>query len=189
MERVACWAHARRKFVEAESESPQAVRMVHGLIGHLYRDEYQYDDKRHSPKLRATRRLAQSTQVLSRIEKVVQILHLRARPKSRLGKACTYLLGQWTALLRIRQHGQVRLDNNLIENAIRPSAVGKKNFLFIGSPDAGQHSAIIYSIIVSCERHGIDPLAYMTDLLHRLPTMSNQDDLDPLLPSNWKEAL
>lgn len=187
--RVACWAHARRKFVEAESESPQVVRMVLGLIGHLYRDEYQYDDKRHSPKLRAIRRLAQSTQVLSRIEKVVQILHLRTRPKSKLGKACTYLLGQWTALLRIRQHGQVRLDNNLIENAIRPSAVGKKNFLFIGSPEAGQRSAIIYSIIVSCERHGIDPLAYMTDLLHRLPTMSNQDDLDPLLPSNWKEAL
>lgn len=187
--RVACWAHARRKFVEAESESPQAVRMVLGLIGHLYRDEYQYDDKGHSPKLRAIRRIAQSTQVLNRIEKVVQILHLRTRPKSKLGKACTYLLGQWAALLRIRQYGQVRLDNNLIENAIRPSAVGKKNFLFIGSPDAGQRSAILYSIIVSCERHGIDPLAYMTDLLHRLPTMSNQDDLDPLLPSNWKEAL
>ena len=186
--RVACWAHARRKFVEAESESPQAVRMVLGLIAHLYRDEYQYDEKRHSPKLRALRRLAQSTQVLSRIEKVVQRLQLRARPKSKLGKACTYLLGQWAALLRIRQHGQVRLDNNLIENAIRPSAVGKKNFLFIGSPDAGKRSAIIYSIIVSCERHGIDPLGYMTDLLHRLPTMNNQDDLDSLLPSNWKEA-
>ncbi len=187
--RVACWAHARRKFVEAEKESPQAVRMVLGLIGHLYRDEHQYDDKRYSPKLRAIRRLAQSSGVLSRIKKVVQLLHLRARPTSKLGKACKYLLGQWTALLRIRRHGQVRLDNNLIENAIRPSAVGKKNFLFIGSPDAGQRSAIIYSIIVSCERHGIDPLAYMTDLLHRLPTMSNQDDLDPLLPSNWKEAL
>jgi hypothetical protein len=188
--RVACWAHARRKFVEAESESPQAVRMVLGLIGHLYRYEHKYDDAQlHRPKLRAIRRLADSTQTLIRIEKVVQILRPRARPKSRLGKACTYLLGQWEALLSIPRHGQVRLDNNLIENAIRPSAVGKKNFLFIGSPEAGQRSAIIYSIIVSCERHGIDPLTYMTDLLHRLPTMSNQDDLDPLLPSNWKEAL
>jgi len=187
--RVACWAHTRRKFIEAEAEAPQAVRMVLGLIGHLYRDEHQYDDKRYSPKLRAMRRLADSTQTLSRIEKVVQILHRRARPKSKLGKACTYLFGQWPALLRIRQHGQVRLDNNLIENAIRPSAVGKKNFLFIGSPDAGQRSAILYSIIVSCQRHGIDPLAYMSDLLHRLPMMNNQDDLDTLLPFNWKEAL
>ena len=92
------------------------------------------------------------------------------------------------ALLRIQQYGQVQLDNNLIENAIRPSAVGKKNFLFIGSPNAGKRSAIIYSIIVSCQRHGIDPLGYMTDLLHRLPNMSNQEDLDTLLPANWKEA-
>ena len=99
--RVACWAHARRKFVEAESESPQAVRMVLGLIAHLYRDEYQYDEKRHSPKLRALRRLAQSNQVLSRIEKVVQRLQLRARPKSKLGKACTYLLGLLLLLVLI----------------------------------------------------------------------------------------
>lgn len=188
--RVACWAHARRKFVEAEKESPQSVRMVLGLIGHLYRYEHQYDQAQiHSSKLRSMHRLSDSSQVLSRIKKVVQILQLRARPKSKLGKACTYLIGQWRALLRIRRYGQVRLDNNLIENAIRPSAVGKKNFLFIGSPEAGQRSAIIYSIIVSCERHGIDPLAYMTDILHRLPNMSNQDDFDPLLPSNWKEAL
>ena len=85
------------------------------------------------------------------------------------------------------EHGESEIDNNLIENAIRPSAVGKKNFLFIGSPEAGQRSAIIYSIVVSCERHGIDPLAYMTDVLEKLPSMSNQDDLTPLLPSNWKE--
>jgi len=59
---------------------------------------------------------------------------------------------------------------------------------FIGSPNAGKRSAIIYSIIVSCQRHGIDPLGYMTDLLHRLPNISHQEDLDPLLPANWKEA-
>jgi transposase len=190
VERVACWAHARRKFVEAESEAPQAVRMVLGLIGHLYRYEQYYNHAQvQGAKLRAIRRNADSAHTLMRIQKVVHILQGRARPKSKLGKACTYLIGQWNALLKIQDYGHVRLDNNLIENAIRPSAVGKKNFLFIGSPDAGQRSAIIYSIIVSCERHGIDPLAYMTDLLHRLPTMSNQDELDPLLPSNWKEAL
>jgi transposase len=119
----------------------------------------------------------------------MQILQGRARPKSRRGKACSYLIGQWSALLKIQDYGHVRLDHNLIENAIRPSAFGKKNFLFIGSPGAGQRSAIIYSIIVSSEIHGIDPLAYMIDLLHRLPTMSNQDELGLLLPCNWKEAL
>lgn len=92
------------------------------------------------------------------------------------------------ALLVQLEHGESEIDNNLIENAIRPSAVGKKNFLFIGSPEAGQRSAVIYSIIVSCERHGIDPLAYMTDALEKIPTMSNQDDYSALLPSNWKET-
>ena len=188
VKRIACWAHVRRKFVEAESESPSAVRMVLRLIGQLYRNESDCDQKRYSPKLRAYRRLVWSALVLKRIEKIVKKLQMRARPKSQLGKACSYLLGQWPALLRIQQYGQVQLDNNLIENAIRPSAVGKKNFLFIGSPNAGKRSAIIYSIIVSCQRHGIDPLGYMTDLLHRLPNMSNQEDLDPLLPANWKEA-
>ena len=99
-------------------------------------------------------------------------------PKSKSGKACQYLFGQWDALLVQLEHGESEIDNNLIENAIRPSAVGKKNFLFIGSPEAGQRSAIIYSIVVSCERHGIDPLAYMTDVLEKLPSMSNQDRPD-----------
>ncbi len=96
-------------------------------------------------------------------------------------------LAKLPELLVQLEHGESEIDNNLIENAIRPSAVGKKNFLFIGSPEAGQRSAVIYSIIVSCERHGIDPLAYMTDVLEKLPSMSNQDDYSPLLPSNWKE--
>jgi len=81
-----------------------------------------------------------------------------------------------------------RCRNNLIENAIRPSCIGKKNWLFIGHPDAGQRSAILYSIIVSCQRHGQDPLAYLRDILSRLPRMSNRDDLAPLLPCNWTPA-
>ncbi len=75
-----------------------------------------------------------------------------------------------------------------MENAVRPSAIGKKNFLFIGHPDAGDRSAIIYSIIVSCQRRGIDPLAYMRDVLSRLPSMTNRDDLGALTPARWKPA-
>jgi transposase len=72
-----------------------------------------------------------------------------------------------------------------VENAIRPLAIGKKNWLFIGNPGAGQRSAILYSIVISCRRHGKDPLAYLRDVLTRLPRMTNQDDLTPLLPSQW----
>jgi len=95
---------------------------------------------------------------------------------------------QWSALKAQVENGLCEIDNNLIENAIRPSAVGKKNFLFIGAPGAGQRTAIIYSIIVSCQRYGIDPLAYMSDVLRRLPAMTNQDSLDDLLPSRWKST-
>jgi Transposase IS66 family len=72
-------------------------------------------------------------------------------PKSTLGKACDYLLSQWAPLIAHLHHGESRLDNNLVENAIRPSCIGKKNWLFIGHPDAGQRSAILYSLIVSCQ--------------------------------------
>jgi len=82
-----------------------------------------------------------------------------------------------------------RHDRDLgIKNAIRPSAIGKKNWLFIGHPDAGQRSAIIYSLVVSCQRHGKDPFAYLRDVLTRLPRMTNHDDLGPLTPARWQPA-
>ena len=87
------------RFVEAESESPPAVRMVLRLIGQLYRNESDCDQKRYSPKLRAYRRLVLSASVLKRIEKIVKKLQMRARPKSQLGKACSYLLGQMAGTL------------------------------------------------------------------------------------------
>jgi len=79
-----------------------------------------------------------------------------------------------------------RTNSRATCSAIRPSAIGKKNFLFIGHPDAGDRSAIIYSIVVTCARYGIDPLAYVTDMLRRLPGLTNRDDIDALLPVNWK---
>jgi len=99
-----------------------------------------------------------------------------------------YLLSQWAPLIAHLHHGESRLDNNLVENAIRPSCIGKKNWLFIGHPDAGQRSAILYSLIVSCQRHGKDPMAYMKDLLTRLPRMTNRDDLRALTPRLWQPA-
>ncbi len=86
------------------------------------------------------------------------------------------------------RHSESRLDNNLVENAIHPSAIGKKNWLFIGHPDAGQRYAIIYSIVVSCQRHGKDPFAYLKDVLTRLPAMTNQDDFAALTPARWSPS-
>jgi hypothetical protein len=83
----------------------------------------------------------------------------------------------------------VRIDNNLTEQSIRPCKLGAKNWLFIGHPDAGHRSAIIYTILESCRRHGVEPMAYLTDVLRRLPSMTNHDlERAPLTPAEWKKA-
>ena len=109
-------------------------------------------------------------------------------PQSGLGKACTYLLGHWTPLSAHLRHSHTCLDTNAVENAIRPSKLGAKNWLFVGHPDAGDRPAVLYSLIVSAQRRRLDPHAYLTDLLTRLPAMTNHDDLTPLLPASWKPA-
>jgi transposase len=177
-------AHARRKFFEALENSPKAAQWVLRLIGRLYAFEAQWDEAQVGDQ-RAALRTAHFARPLRWLKRVVLRMQVKALPKTELGKACTYLLNQWEPLTAHLKHSQTRLDNNLVENAIRPSAIGKKNWLFIGHPDAGQRSAIIYSLVVSCQRHGKDPLAYLRDVLTRLPAMSNQDDLSPLLPVNW----
>lgn len=85
-----------------------------------------------------------------------------------------------------RAHGRTQLDTNAVENAIRPSKLGAKNWLFVGHPDAGDRAAVLYSLIVSCQRHGHDPHAYLRDVLTRLPAITTADDLCPLLPSHWQ---
>ena len=111
---------------------------------------------------------------------------VRTADGSGLARTIDYSLKRWQALLRYVESGSLPIDNNLVENAIRPSCIGKKNWLFIGHPDAGQRSAILYSLIVSCQRHGKDPLAYFKDVLARLPRLTNQDDLRQLTPRLWQ---
>ncbi|MDX2186703.1 MAG: transposase [Opitutaceae bacterium] len=137
---------------------------------------------------RKWKRERDTTVVLSFIKRVAVFMRERYLPRSPMGLAAGYLLRQWEKLVRHVEHGDTKLDTNLMENAIRPTAIGKKNWLFIGPPDAGQRSAIIYSIIVSCERHGVEPMAYLRDVPTRLPQMTNQDDLSALTPGRWKQT-
>jgi transposase len=181
---VGCWAHARRKFFEALGNSPKAAQWVLRLIGRLYEMERQWDEANVGDR-RAALRTEHFARPLYWLRCVALRMQARALPQSPLGQACTYLLNQWVPLSAHLNHSQTRLDNNLVENAIRPSAIGKKNWLFIGHPEAGQRSAIIYSLVVSCQRHGKDPLAYLRHVLTRLPAMTTKDDLAPLLPANW----
>ena len=184
---VGCWAHARRYFFEALSEQPKAVQLVLRLIGQLYQLERQWDEA-NVGEARAALRQEHFARPLRWLRRVVLGLRTQALPRSLLGKACSYLLDHWDPLTAHLRYSQTRLDNNLVENAIRPSAIGKKNWLFIGHPDAGQRSAIIYSLVVSCQRHKKDPLAYLRDVLTRLPAMTNQYDLGALTPARWQPA-
>ncbi len=157
------------------------------IIGKLYKLERDWDERQVGDG-RAVLRREHFARPLRWLKLVVEGLAKQALPQSQLGKACTYLLNHWDVLIAHQNHSFTRIDNNLVENAIRPSAIGKKNWLFIGHPAAGQRSAIIYSLVVSCERHGKDPLAYLRDVLTRLPSMTNQDDLTPLTPAGWQPS-
>jgi len=185
--RVGCWAHARRYFVEALENHPKVARVILRLIGRLYQLEAKWDEAQVGAE-RSALRQKHFARTLRWLHRIAVDQRQRALPNSQLGKACNYLLNDWDALIAHQQQSITRIDNNLVENAIRPSAIGKKNWLFIGHPDAGQRSAIIYSLVVSCQRHGKDPLAYLRDVLSRLPAMTNQDDLTPLTPAAWQAS-
>lgn len=176
---AACWAHARRKFVEAaDSISRKIVKQ----ITKLYRIETKL---RANPELdRSAVRQEEATPVLEELKATLEREKQRQLPKSNLGKAIDYTLNRWENLTHYVNHSRLEIDNNLVENAIRPTAIGKKNFLFFGSPDSGQTSAILYSLVETCRKLEINPAEYLHDVLNALPTMSNQEAPD-WTPARW----
>ena len=184
---VGCWSHARRKFVEALEERSEPTTEIVNELRKLYLIERHARDQCLDPAGRLKLRQELSAPILMALKPRLQAILPGCLPKSPLGKAIKYALAEWEALNRYLEDGHLEIDNNLTENAIRPSAVGKKNWLFIGHPEAGWRSAVIYSVIVSCRRRGIDPWEYVRDVLNRLPAMK-QAQLPTLLPRCWKPA-
>ena len=183
---IGCWAHARRGFVEALPEGRAAAWVV-GQIGQLYAVEKTLREHQAGPNDRAAVRVWQSRPVLARLRRAMEVIRRRVLPKSLLGQAIDYTLSRWEALGRYVDDGHVEIDNNRVENAIRPTALGKKNFLFIGHPEAGQRSAIIYSILGSCRRLAINPAEYLQDLFERLPK-AKTSEIKSLTPAAWLKA-
>jgi transposase len=184
---VGCWAHARRKFVEAVDEQREAAMPIINEVRKLYTIERHARDEGLTAEQRHRLRQELSLPILTALKPLVQNTQERVLPQSPLGKAARYSLAEWMALNTYLSDGRLEIDNNLTENAIRPSAVGKKNWLFIGHPGAGWRSAVIYSIIVSCQRRGIDQWQYLSDVLTRIPGM-HQSEISSLLPANWLPA-
>lgn len=177
---AACWAHARRKFVEAPESS--GARKIVKLIAKLYRAESWL--REHPEQERSAYRREHAAAALEQIKKVLDHEEPRQLPKSAFGKAIHYTLTRWKELNTYVKHSRLEIDNNLVENAIRPTAVGKKNFLFFGSPRSGQDSAVIYSLIESCRKLDINPADYLHDVLTALPTMEQKEAPD-WTPARW----
>ena len=189
IELAGCWAHVRRKFYEAKENAPRLAGWLLNQIQHLYRIEASLRERRAGPALRAAVRASESRPLVKRIERVLIKLKTSGRllPQSPLGTALDYALGLWPTLEVYLTDGRVEIDNNLVENAIRPTAVGKKNWLFVGEADAGERSAIVYTVIECCRRRGLNPFAYLRDVLTRLPNMTNRQ-IPEVIPAAWQKS-
>lgn len=181
--RIGCNAHARRYYYKALLEGDRQALWFLGQYRKLYRLEAQAAEM--SAQARHELRQQSAPQIFAAMKQRAQELGPGLLPKSSLGKAIHYFLNDYEALTGHLRAGHLEIDNNLIENSIRVPAVGRRRWLFLGHPDAGWRSAAIYSLIISCRRRGINPQEYLTDVLRRLPGLTNQQ-LDPLLPGNWK---
>lgn len=180
--RVACWAHARRYFFEAKGSSPEKAEHILREIGLLYDVERTLREAKALPDERVRMRREHSRPVLERMKVYLDADH--SLPKSPFGKARTYALTRWTELTRYIDDGRLEIDNNLIENQVRPLALGRKNYLFCGSHDAARRSAVIYSLLATCKRHGVNPWEWLTDVLKRIPTHPAKR-VSELLPHRW----
>jgi transposase len=189
VELAGCWAHARRKFHEGFEQKEATTRngWILRQISHLYAIERKLRESRAGPNLRQAIRAAESRPILTRMKKLLTILQPKHRPQSLTGKAINYALGQWELLEVYLEKGRLEIDNNLVENAIRPTALGRKNWLFIGAEEAGWRSAVIYSLIQSCRAHGVEPFTYLKDVLTRLPTMTNHQ-VPTITPKAWAKS-
>lgn len=186
---AACWAHARRYFRKALANAPRQAGLILHLMQVLYRIERELRVKKASIDQRRWVRTHHSRPIIERIH--ITLKHWktmeRFTPQSAMGKAIQYAFNQWEWLSPYLENGQLEIDSNLVENAIRPTAIGKKNWLFFGDEGAGQRSAVIYTLVESCRKRGIDPYEYLRDIFTKLPTATNWQ-IKELTPEAWQKA-
>jgi transposase len=184
IQEVACWAHARRKFFDAVKSYPRESHQVLEWIRQLY--DIEDRARTWSPEARRQLRVAEAIPVLDKIEAYLAELARRVLPKSSLAKAVTYARNQWEALRRYTEDGRLTIDNNVSERTLRHQAIGRKNWLFLGSEAAGPRAAVLCTILAGAKRHRIEPWSYVRDLLLRL----HADDprLEEMLPDHWAAA-
>ena len=188
MTEVACWAHARRKFYDAQDSDGQHAAQMLALVGELYAIERQAKESSLDEAAVRALRQARSVPVLARIKAWLDAEGQVVLPRSPLGAAITYAQNQWPALCVYTTQGCLAIDNNASERALKRVAIGRKNWLFAGNDQAAQNAARLWSLIASAERHTLDPQRYLTSVLAKLPFLSagQADGLAQFLPDAWK---
>jgi transposase len=182
---LACMAHLRRKFEHALSNNKHLAQKFLVLIQKLYKIEHEARDGQMSTDERYKLRQEMSKPVLGKIEELLNENAASVLPKSPMGKAIAYALNVWPKIMRYIDNGIYEIDNNLIENSIRPIAIGRKNYLFAGSHEGAKRAAMMYSLFGTCKMHNVNPMKWLTDVLTRIPKMK-PSELKELLPQNWK---
>jgi hypothetical protein len=192
---VGCWAHGRRYFHDARTSDAARAAEALARIGFFYDVEREAKTIIEQQQLDGAQ--ADALRLKMRRERTLPKLHefadwlgaqaVLVLPKSPIAQAINYARNHWQALLRFTEHGFLNIDNNASERAMRPAALGRKNYLFAGSDEGGRTTAVLYTLTQTCRRHGIDPFAYLQDVLTRLPKGDFQELAD-LFPHRWAAA-
>ena len=185
---LGCWAHARRKFDEALAENKKLATEALLQIQSLYAIEREADETGATPEQRRELRRTKAYPVLVTFEKWLYDNYTTLLPQSRTAKAISYTYSIFPKLSRYHLNGRYRIDNNLVENAIRPLAIGRKNYLFCGNSDAAIRAAMVYSLLGSCKAAGINPAEWLEDVLSKIYSYTKENrNLEELLPHSWKK--
>ena len=180
-----CMAHARRMFFEAKDNDKVIAEYALEQIGLLYNIEREAKEQQLDPGQILQLRQTEAVPVLESLGKWMEETYLKVLPKSAIGKALGYSISRWPELMLYATDGKLNIDNNPVENQVRPVAIGRKNYLFAGSHEAAKRSAILYSLMGTCKLHGINPFIWLRDILQRIATHPI-NKIQDLLPHNWK---
>ena len=183
---LACMAHARRYFEHALDDDPDRAGYALEKIKDLYQVEREASPpgEKISPDKRKKLRQEKAIPILDELEEWMKKEIMQTLPQSNMGKALSYALGLWDRLRRYVDDGRWEIDNNLVENSIRPLALGRKNYMFAGSHRGARRAAMFYSFFGSCQKIGINPYTWLKDVLERIPE-HKANKLHELLPHNW----
>lgn len=180
-----CMAHIRREFFEAKSNDPERAHTALTMIKALYLIEEKARDQQMSPEQRLELRLTESKPIFDTLGRWLNIEYDKVTPASTIGKAIKYALNRWKNMIPFLAEGHIEIDNKLVENIIRPAAIGRKNYLFAGSHQAAQRTAMFYTFFAACKHHDIDPEQWLQDVLHRIHDHKISRLHEPM-PHNWR---